>query len=75
MESGEKKEKFIEWLSKTIADIFDMFIIKFHKKYKKIVKDPLYINEEFENWYFKSNNGRLSRCSRYGNHQKGSRRF
>ena len=51
MESGEMKEKFIEWLSKTIIDIFDMFVIKFHKKYKDMVKDPLYINEEFENWY------------------------
>lgn len=51
MESGEKKDEFIEWLSKTIADIFDMFVIKFHKKYKEIVKDPLYVNEGFENWY------------------------
>ena len=51
MESGEKKEKFIEWLSKTISDIFDMVVIKFHRKYKEIVKDPLYVNEGFENWY------------------------
>lgn len=28
-----------------------MFVIKFHKKYKEIVKDPMYTNEEFENWY------------------------
>ncbi len=51
MEEGEKKEEFIKWLSQTIRDIFDMFVIKFHKKYKEIVKDPMYINEEFENWY------------------------
>ena len=52
MEEGEKKEEFIKWLSQTIRDIFDMFVIKFHKKYKEIVKDPMYTNEEFENWYF-----------------------
>lgn len=51
MEEGEKKEEFIKWLSQTIRDIFDMFVIKFHKKYKEIVKDPMYTNEEFENWY------------------------
>ena len=51
MEEGEKKEEFIKWLSQTIRDIFDMFVVKFHKKYKEIVKDPMYTNEEFENWY------------------------
>lgn len=51
MEAGEKKELFMNWLSQTIRDIFDMFIIKFHKKYKEIVKDPMYTNEQFENWY------------------------
>ena len=28
-----------------------MVVIKFHRKYKEIVKDPLYVNEGFENWY------------------------
>lgn len=51
MEAGEKKEQFMNWLSQTIRDIFDMFVVKFHKKYKEIVKDPMYTNEEFENWY------------------------
>lgn len=51
MEDGEKKEKFIQWLTETIENIFDMFVVKFHKKYKEIVKDPLYVNEGFENWY------------------------
>lgn len=52
MEAGEKKELFMGWLSQTIRDIFDMFVVKFHKKYKEIVKDPMYTNEEFEDWYF-----------------------
>lgn len=51
MEAGEKKELFMGWLSQTIRDIFDMFVVKFHKKYKEIVKDPMYTNEEFEDWY------------------------
>lgn len=51
MEAGEKKELFMGWLSQTIRDIFDMFVVKFHKKYKEIVKDPMYTNEKFEDWY------------------------
>ncbi len=53
MEDGKEKEEFLQWLSQTIKDIFDMFIIKFHKKYKELVKDPMYTNEGFENWYLK----------------------
>lgn len=53
MEDEKEKEEFLQWLSQTIKDIFDMFIIKFHKKYKELVKDPMYTNEGFENWYLK----------------------
>nr|WP_307776430.1 S-methyl-5-thioribose kinase [uncultured Cetobacterium sp.] len=53
MEPGKEKNEFLKWLSETIENIFDMFIEKFHKKYQKIVKDPLYNNEIFENWYLK----------------------
>lgn len=51
METGEEKEKFLLWLSNTIEDIQNMTLEKLHKKYKEIVKDPLYSSEEFENWY------------------------
>lgn len=51
MENGEEKEEFLNWLSQSIRDIFDMFIEKFHKKYKEVVKDPMYTNEKFEDWY------------------------
>ena len=51
MEEGEEKEKFLLWLSKTIEDIQKITLEKLHKKYKEIVKDPLYTSEEFENWY------------------------
>lgn len=51
MEEGEKKKRFLLWLSKTIEDIQKMTLEKLHKKYKEIIKDPLYSNEEFENWY------------------------
>lgn len=51
MENGKEKDEFMNWLSLTIQNIFDMFVIKFHKKYKELVKDPLYVNEKFENWY------------------------
>ncbi|WP_300357580.1 S-methyl-5-thioribose kinase [Fusobacterium sp.] len=53
MEDGKEKEEFLQWLSQTIRDIFDMFVVKFHKKYKEIVKDPMYTNDGFENWYLK----------------------
>lgn len=51
MEDGKEKTEFITWLSSTIKDIFDLFVTKFHKKYKELVKDPIYTNEIFENWY------------------------
>ena len=51
MEDGKEKEEFLNWLSQSIRDIFDMFIEKFHKKYKEVVKDPMYTNEKFEDWY------------------------
>lgn len=51
MPESEEKVEFINWLTQTIRDIFDLFITKFHKKYKEIVKDPMYTNEYFENWY------------------------
>lgn len=51
MEEGEEKEKFLLWLSKTIEDIQKITLEKLHKKYKEIVKAPLYTSEEFENWY------------------------
>lgn len=53
MEDGKEKEEFLQWISQTIRDIFDMFVVKFHKKYKEIVKDPMYTNDGFENWYLK----------------------
>ena len=51
MPESDEKAEFINWLTQAIRDIFDLFITKFHKKYKEIVKDPMYTNEYFENWY------------------------
>ncbi|MFK4785800.1 S-methyl-5-thioribose kinase [Fusobacterium sp. MFO224] len=51
MKDGEDKEKFIKWLSTSIEEIYDMFIYKFKNKYKKLVKQPLYHEENFMNWY------------------------
>lgn len=51
MENGKEKDEFMNWLSLTIQNIFDMFVTKFHKKYRELVKDPLYVNEKFKNWY------------------------
>lgn len=47
----ENKEKFIEWLGKTIENIFDLFKSKFIKKYDSLVKDPIYTNSKFRDWY------------------------
>ena len=43
--------EFIEYLKKTIADIFDLTIEKLHKKYDAFVLLPLYKNEAFKNKY------------------------
>lgn len=51
MEDSKEKEKFIKWLSISIEEIFDMFILKFKNKYKKLVRKPLYYEEEFMEWY------------------------
>ena len=51
MPESDEKAEFINWLTQAIRDILDLFITKFHKKYKEIVKDPMYTNEYFENWY------------------------
>lgn len=51
MEDGEKKERFMSWLSKAIEEIYDMFVCKFKKKYRELVIQPLYCEENFMNWY------------------------
>lgn len=51
MKDGPKKEEFIDWISGTIFTIFNLFIDKFRNKYNKLVKDPMYTNEEFMEWY------------------------
>ena len=51
MEEGEKKDKFIAWLFQTLDDIPRMFAEKFKVRYKELVKDPMYKDEEFMNWY------------------------
>lgn len=51
MKASEDKEKFIKWLSTSIEEIYDMFIYKFKNKYKKLVKKPLYHEENFMDWY------------------------
>lgn len=51
MEDGEKKERFMSWLSKSIEEIYDMFVFKFKNKYRELVKQPLYCEENFMNWY------------------------
>lgn len=51
MADGEKKERFMSWLSKAIEEIYDMFVCKFKKKYRELVIQPLYCEENFMNWY------------------------
>ena len=48
---SENKDEFINWLKDTIKNIFDMFKEKFIKKYDLLVKDSIYINPKFKNWY------------------------
>ena len=51
MEDGPKKEEFINWISETIFEIFNLFVDKFRDKYDELVVDPMYITEGFKNWY------------------------
>lgn len=51
MDESEKKEEFLKWLSSSIEEIFDMFIVKFKSKYTKLVKKPLYHEHKFMQWY------------------------
>lgn len=51
MEESKHKEKFISWLEKTISDIFDLFKSKFQEKYKELVKEMMYSEESFMQWY------------------------
>lgn len=47
----ENNQKFLEWIEKTIINIFNFFKIKYREKYEVLVKDELYKNKEFEEWY------------------------
>lgn len=51
METNENRIQFLSWLSKSIENIFDMFIEKFNVKYDEIVKEELYRNQDFKKWY------------------------
>jgi len=51
MGESKEKEEFLKWLSNSIEEIFDMFIVKFKNKYTKLVKKPLYHEKEFMQWY------------------------
>ena len=46
-----ESSEFMEYLKKTITDIFDKTVIKLHKKYDEIVLFPIYKNEAFKNRY------------------------
>lgn len=51
MEISKNKTQFLSWLSRSIENIFDMFIKKFDTKYNEIVKEELYKNQDFKKWY------------------------
>lgn len=50
-EDSIKSERFMEWISETIEDVFDLFKSKFIELYKEIVVDPMAKNEDYMNWY------------------------
>ena len=51
---GKGNKEFIEWLQKTIAQVFDMTFNKMAKKYDEIVKFPFYKERGFKNSYLRS---------------------
>lgn len=52
--NDDNRDQYLNWLKKTIIDIFDLFKVKYHKKYKEQVEDLIYKNEKFENWYLET---------------------
>ncbi|GMQ58186.1 S-methyl-5-thioribose kinase [Vallitalea sediminicola] len=48
------KKAFLDWLSITIEEIVDLFIVKFNKLYKEIVTDEMAKKDYYRNWYLVS---------------------
>lgn len=51
LEDGEKKDRFITWVSKSIEEIVDLFKTKFQKVFKEKVTDVMAKQEGFDQWY------------------------
>lgn len=51
LEEGEKKDRFILWISESISNIIDQFQDKFKKAFKKEVIDVMGQQEGFDDWY------------------------
>jgi len=55
IEDETEKNEYLSWLEKTISDIVDLFISKYHAAYGKLVKDELALSTKgFENDYLQS---------------------
>ncbi|GKX30876.1 methylthioribose kinase [Vallitalea longa] len=48
------KKEFLDWLSRTIEEIVDLFIYKFNNLYKEIVTDEMAKKDYYRKWYLDS---------------------
>lgn len=51
MNDSEMKKNFLNWLSSTIINIFNMTKENLSEKFDELVKDQIYKNNGFKNWY------------------------
>jgi 5-methylthioribose kinase len=49
-----KDNDFLDWISNTIEEIVDKFIVKFNKLYGEIVTDEMAKRDNYKNWYLES---------------------
>ncbi|WP_369901266.1 S-methyl-5-thioribose kinase [Bacillus manliponensis] len=54
MEAGDRKDSYIAWLEKTIADVIDLFSEKFVAAWDIHVTDIMAKDDEFKLWYLNS---------------------
>lgn len=50
-DDDDSNSEFIEWISNTIEEVFDLFKSKFVALYSEIVVDVMAKSEEYMNWY------------------------
>lgn len=54
IENRKEREEFVTWVEKTIEDVVDLFIEKYHRYYEENVKEYMAKTKGFQEWYLKN---------------------